>query len=286
MSLGNGTTVSGLGTTSTFSGHTYDSGVTNTAGVVSDKNVQVDFVWGNMPGQPNDLRTVVTDTVTSTNTTDPVTGGSKRLIPNKDNHEIILGGWNGYPSYTPNDPGEFTQSSPVYSTTTGLATNTPYIVVPNVLGLNAATTATTVTIAGVSTVLSAYSAQDGLRDSGYQDANIKVNGTDRANTAISITNITRTAGSFDATITAAAGVAQYPVGTRITVSSTSTVDGTWTVKSVSSTNLVTFTTNASTVLTSGTGSVVGVSGTVFSQTVAPAANTITGSADITITKYA
>jgi hypothetical protein len=163
---------------------------------------------------------------------------------------------------------------------------TPYIQVPNVLGLNGGTSDKTVTLSGVSTVLPAYSAQDALRDSGYQNANILVDGTNRANTAISITAITRTAGSFDATITAAAGAAQYPVGTRITVSSTSSVDGTWTVKSVSSTNLVTFTTNASTEITSGTGSVVGVQGTVFSQTVAANAANTTGSADITIKLYA
>ena len=162
---------------------------------------------------------------------------------------------------------------------------TPYIATPDVRGLNAAATDTTVTIAGVSTVLPAYSAQDALRDSGYQNSVITI-GSNQANTAISITNIARTVGSFDATITGVGAAAQYPVGTRITVSGTSSVDGTWTVKSVSSTNLVTFTTNASTVISSGTGSVVGVSGTVFSQSDLPTAYGITGASTITIVKYA
>jgi hypothetical protein len=162
---------------------------------------------------------------------------------------------------------------------------TPYIAVPDVRGLNAAATDTTVTIAGVSTVLSAYSVQDALRDSGYQNSAIVI-GSNQPNTAISITNIARTAGSFDATITGVSAAAQYPVGARITVSGTGTVDGTWLVKSVSSTNLVTFTTTASTVISSGTGSVVGVTGTVFSQDVLPTANSITGASNITVVKYA
>lgn len=221
-------------------------------------NVQVDFVWGNFPTQPNDLRTTNTDTTTATTTTDAVTGGSKRIVPGKSVHSDALGGWNGYPLFTPNDKGFFTGTAYSY---------TPYIVVPNVVGLVLA------------------DAKDGLRDSGYQDTNVKT-GTAQTNASKSITVVTRSAGSYDATITVAAGVAQYPVGTKITVSGSSGVDGTWTVKSVSSTNLITFTTTANTVLTSGTGSVVGVTGTVYTQSVAANAATITGSSDITLVAYA
>jgi len=272
MSLGNGTTVSGLGVKTTNSGHALDTG----------GNVQIDFVWGNMAAQPNDLRTSLTDTATSTTTTDPVTGGSKRLVPGKDNHDIILGGWNGYPLYTPNDLGEFTGSAYNY---------TPYIVVPNVLGLNAATTDTTVTLSGVSTTLYAYAAQDGLRDAGYQNANIKVNGTSQTNTAITVTAIARTAGSTTAVLTATGAGAQYPVGTKVTVSAlvspNTEFNGTWVV-TANATNSFSITSLNSTAVSQSTltGSVVGVSGTVFSQSVAPAANSITGSADITITKFA
>lgn len=233
------------------SGHALD-----TAG-----NVQVDFVWGNFPGQPNDLRTTNTDTTTVGVGGDPVTNGSKRLVPRLDNHDIILGGWNGYPGYTPNDKGEFGGSAYAY---------TPYIVVPNVLGAVLA------------------DAKDGLRDSGYLNANI-LTGTAQTNTAKTVTAASRTAGSTEVSITATGAVAQYPIGTKITVTSVdATVNGTWTVTGNSSTNVVKFNGTATTVLalTGLTGSVVGVAGTVFSQSVAPLANSITGTADITVVAYA
>lgn len=49
---------------------------------------QVDFVWGNMPMQPNDER----DT---------------NLDPALDNHVIAATGWSNYPSYIPNYNGTF-----------------------------------------------------------------------------------------------------------------------------------------------------------------------------------
>lgn len=224
-------------------------------------NVRVDFVWGNMARQPNDLRTTNADTATAAVGSDPVTNGSKRLVPRLDNHDIILGGWNGYPGFTPNDKGEFTGTAYNY---------TPYIVVPNVLGLALA------------------DAKDGLRDSGYLDANIKT-GTAQTNTAKTVTAAARTAGSTEVSITATGAVAQYPIGTKITVSSVdATVNGTWTVTGNSSTNVVKFNATATTVLSLSaiTGSVVGVTGTIFSQDVAPAVNSITGTADINIVAYA
>ena len=65
----------------------------------------VDFVWGNMPLQPNDERDV----------------GSK-LTYGVDTHNIAEDAWNGFPLYTPNTTGS--QSAGV-----------DYAVVPNVLGL-------------------------------------------------------------------------------------------------------------------------------------------------------
>lgn len=62
-------------------------------------NVVVDFVWGNMPMQPNDIRTT-------------------KLDPTLDSHNIATSGWNGYPLYLPNDPGE----------------GAGYILVPSVIG--------------------------------------------------------------------------------------------------------------------------------------------------------
>lgn len=76
----------------------------NNGNLVDDKgNVVVDFVWGNLPLQPNDDR-------------------ATRLDFALDNHVIAESGWNGYPLYTPNTDGEFVS---------GVA----YAVVPNVVGL-------------------------------------------------------------------------------------------------------------------------------------------------------
>ena len=65
----------------------------------SKGNVVVDFVWGNMPMQPNDIRTVKLDTALS-------------------NHKNATSGWNGFPLYLPNDPG----------------VGATFILVPNVIG--------------------------------------------------------------------------------------------------------------------------------------------------------
>jgi hypothetical protein len=75
--------------------------------LVDDKgNVVVDFVWGNFPLQPNDVRR---------------DNGGTNLDYTKDSHNIAEDGWNGYPLYTPNTTG--TQSGGV-----------DYVKVPNVLG--------------------------------------------------------------------------------------------------------------------------------------------------------
>lgn len=79
----------------------------NNGHLIDDKgNVVVDFVWGNLPLQPNDDRTALLDF-------------------SLDNHVIAESGWNGYPLYTPNDDGEFVGG-------------TAFIVVPSVLGLTTA----------------------------------------------------------------------------------------------------------------------------------------------------
>lgn len=67
-------------------------------------NVQVDFVWGNIPMQPDDAR------------------GENVLDPDLDNHIIAAEGWSGYPSYIPNFEGD--------------GDDTPNVTVPNVVGLD------------------------------------------------------------------------------------------------------------------------------------------------------
>jgi hypothetical protein len=70
-------------------------------------NVVVDFVWGNFPLQPNDVR---------------LENGGGILDGDLDNHDIAYSGWNGYPYYTPNTRGEDIVDD-----------NTTYVLVPNVL---------------------------------------------------------------------------------------------------------------------------------------------------------
>lgn len=77
--------------------------------LLDDKgNVAVDFVWGNFPLQPNDIRR---------------DNGGTNLDYTLDNHVIAETGYNGYPQYTPNTDGAYDGVPPV-----------AYVVVPNVLG--------------------------------------------------------------------------------------------------------------------------------------------------------
>jgi hypothetical protein len=220
----------------------------------------VDFVWGNFPMQPNDDRAAA---ITPAN----IGGGagdyswsattrvaSDRLNPALSNHAVAEAAYAGYPGFTGNDDGAYVS---------GVA----YIVVPSVLG---ATTAV---------------ALDALKDAGYEAGNITT-ASAATNSAGSITDIDRTAGSTTVELTGVGFTAAYPVGTKITVASTGTVDGTWTVTGNTSTNKIRFTSNASTVLTSGTGSIIGVAGTIKTQSTAAGAASVATTATITITPWA
>jgi len=199
--------------------------------------VAIDFVWGNMPMQPNDAR--------------PNTAAG-RLDPALDNHIIALSGWGGYPQFTANSAGEDVVGA------------TDYVLVPSVLGLTTAL------------------ATDAMKDASL----VPTTATAATNAAGSITDIDRTAGSTTVELTGVGFTAAYPVGTKITVASTGTVDGTWTVTGNTSTNKIRFTSNASTVLTSGTGSIIGVEGTIKTQSVAAGANNTAPGAAVTITPWA
>jgi hypothetical protein len=199
--------------------------------------VAIDFVWGNFPIQPNDVR--------------PNTAEG-RLDPALDNHIIALSGWNGYPQYSPGSYGE------------DVAGPTDYVLVPSVLGLTTA-----------------------LATDAMKDASLVVTvAAGATNAAGSITDIDRTAGSTTVELTGVGFTAAYPVGTKITVASTGTVDGTWTVTGNTSTNKIRFTSNASTVLTTGTGSIIGVAGTIKTQSLAAAQNNVAPGAAVTITPFA
>lgn len=76
-------------------------------------NIAVDYVWGNMPIQPNDDR----DT---------------NLDPALDNHNIVTDAWSGYPGFVSNNDGSWDD-----------------ITVPNVVGLTEAAATTALTAAGL-----------------------------------------------------------------------------------------------------------------------------------------
>ncbi len=80
--------------------------VNDNGNLLDDKgNVVVEFVWGNFPMQPNDVR---------------IENGGELLDIDLDNHNIAYSGWNGYPLYTPNSAGE----------------GAGYVLVPNVVGVD------------------------------------------------------------------------------------------------------------------------------------------------------
>jgi hypothetical protein len=229
-------------------------------------NVYVDFAWGNFPMQPNDERTSTADYTTAPSTVVSAanaTGNygwsgytvypSSRLNPTLSFHDMAEAKYAGFPDLTTGDGAYIS----------GVA----YISVPNVLGLTTAL------------------AIDALRDAGYETGNITT-ASAAANAAGSITDIDRTAGSTTVELTGVGFTAAYPVGTKITVASTGTVDGTWTVTGNTSTNKIRFTSDASTVLTSGTGSIIGVAGTIKTQSTAAGANSVASTATITVTPWA
>ena len=74
--------------------------------------VAIDFVWGNMPIQPNDARPDVL---------------ANRLDPELDNHIIALSGWGGYPQFVANSAGEDVVGDTI-----------DYVLVPAVLGFTTA----------------------------------------------------------------------------------------------------------------------------------------------------
>jgi len=199
-------------------------------------NVAVDFVWGNFPLQPNDVREE---------------NGGDLLDPDLDNHVIAYEGWNGYPLF----------SRPGLAGLEGAG----YIVVPSVIGQTTA------------------NATDILEDAGL----VVTVGTAASQTAKTVTAISRTAG--ETTISATASSHGFPVGATVTISNTgsSAANGTYTILT-SATNSFTASGTATTVLalTSITGSAVGATGTVKTQSVAAGANEIEVGDAITIVAYA
>jgi hypothetical protein len=227
----------------------------------------VDFVWGNIPMQPNEDRAgAVSPANFSANSSGDNFWGattrvaSDRLNPALSFHDMVEAKYAGFPEFTGNNDGAYIS---------GVA----YIVVPSVIGDTTAV------------------ALDKLKDAGYETASITT-ATAATNAAISITAAARTAGSTTATLTATGAGAAFPVGTKITVASLADtgapLNGTYTVTAVA-TNSVSFVSSASTVLALtglSAGTVVGVAGTIKSQSTAANASSVATTATITVTPYA
>lgn len=202
-------------------------------------NVAVDFVWGNFPLQPNDVREE---------------NGGDLLDATLDNHSIAYEGWNGYPLYTPNTAG---------------AEGAGFIVVRSVIGETTA------------------NATDILEDAGL----VVTAATAATNAAKTVTAAARTSGQTTLVFTASGAGAAYAVGSKVTVSAftgdNAALNGTYTVIA-NATNTFSVTTVATTAvsLSAQTASVIGVAGTIKTQSIAAGANSIEVGDAITITPWA
>ncbi len=202
-------------------------------------NVAVDFVWGNFPLQPNDVREE---------------NGGGLLDADLDNHSIAYEGWNGYPLYTPNTEG---------------AEGAGFIVVPSVLGQTTA------------------NAVDILEDAGL----VVTTATAATNAAKTVTAVARSSGSHNLVFTASGAGAAYAVGTQVVVSAftgdDAVLNGTYAVTDKATNTFTVYTTATTTVSLSGqSGSVVGLAGTIKTQSVAAGADSKAVGDAITITPWA
>lgn len=144
-----------------------------------------------------------------------------------------------------------------------------YIVVPNVLGLTTAL------------------ALDALKDAGYE-ANKITTASAATNAAKTVTAVVRAEGGL-AVCTASGAGAAYAIGTKVTISNTgdATVNGTWTVVDKATNSFTVATTDTSALnLADITGAVVGVEGTIKTQSTAAGASSISTTATITVTPWA
>jgi hypothetical protein len=210
-------------------------------------NVVVEFVWGNVPMQPNDVREE---------------NGGDLLDPDLDNHKIAYEGWNGYPLYSPGEEG---------------AEGDGYIVVPSVISL---------TTAAATRVLE----DDGL---------VVTAGTAATNAAKDITRFNATSATVAVVYTSTASTA-YPVGTKVVISAGTPAEadpvnlpayaaGTWTVTAATSSTITiagTGFTVADTTGVNATGTIVGLAGTIKTQSIAAGADEVEVGDAITITAFA
>jgi len=212
-------------------------------------NVVVDFVWGNFPLQPNDVRP------------DTATG---RLDFALSNHTTAEGGWNGYPLFEPNTDGEFTGSAYNY---------TPFIVVPDVRGLTTVLALDALKDAGY--VAANITQTTGVTNTATQPTQINVTTTTAATVTVAGGTTSWPVGT-KVTIAAGTGIPTALVGTWLVTGgsgSTLVIAGTgWTVANTGA-------------ITPGT-RLTGATLTVKTQSVAANADSIALGTAITTTSWA
>lgn len=210
-------------------------------------NVAVDFVWGNFPLQPNDVREE---------------NGGELLDATLDNHSIAYEGWNGYPLYTPDTEG---------------AEGAGFIVVPSVIGQTTANATDILEDAGL--VVTAGSAATNTKKSvtrfNATSATVAVVYTTSASTAYPVgTKVTLAAGTPDGGTPV--NLPSYARGTWTVTAATST-----TITVAGSGFTVADTTGIN-----ETGNIYGVAGTVKTQSVAAGTDSVEVGDAITIVAYA
>jgi hypothetical protein len=210
--------------------------------------VAVDFVWGNLPMQPNDDRPNAVGVV----------GTPGRLDPDESIHEIAMSGWGGYPLFTANDPGE---------ELSGVA----YIKTPNVLGYTATQAVDALKDDG-------YLAGSITNTTGVTNTASTITAVARTGTAATITSSGAGAKYPVGTKVTVATLA----------SPDTDLNGTWTVTAVATNTVSFTTTTSGTLSTSGltVAGLTGATTTVKTQSVAPGANSKTSASAITITSWA
>lgn len=214
---------------------------TNNEGHLLDDlgNVAVDFVWGNFPLQPNDVRR---------------DNGGEVLEYTLDNHSIVEAGWNGFPQYTPNDPGE---------QLLGVA----FVLVPNVKRLATAAATDVLT-----------------------DAELTPTTASAATVAISRSYRAGGGGTSRITTSEAHGFLAGDVVVVAGTNGNSDLEGEWAILTVPTPTTFTYQTVTSGTITddadTGTVKCAALAGKIWKQSLNPGANTIEIAAAITITPYA
>lgn len=213
--------------------------------------VAIDFVWGNMPIQPNDARPDAT---------------ANRLDPALDNHIIALSGWGGYPQFTANSTGEDVLGA------------TDYVLVPEVRGFTTALAQDAMKDASL-TVTTASAA-----------ANSKTNITRINATSATVAVVYATSANTNYPVGTKVEIfAGTPAGSNPVNVPTALV-GTWTVTNSSTSNQITISgsgfTVADTTGINATGTLAGKGGTIRVQSLAAGQNNVVPGAAVTITPWA